>query len=64
MKSEPQSVIEEGRILRAGLRRELLTEDDLMAQLRGQGIDDVAAVKQARVEANGTLTVIQRERKG
>lgn len=63
VRSGPQTVIEDGRILRAGLKRELLTEEDLLAQLRAQGVDDVATVRRAFVEANGSLSVIARGKK-
>lgn len=62
VKSQPQTVVKDGRIVQTGLKRELLTEEDLMAQLREQGIDDVTTVQQARIEANGALSVIPREK--
>lgn len=61
-KSRPRAVIEDGNILHLGLRRELLTKDDLMAQLREQGVEDVSAVQKAYIEANGALSVIMREK--
>lgn len=63
VRSSPEPVIRDGRVLPAGLRRELLTREDLMAQLREQGVEEIAAVRQACVEANGTLSVILREGK-
>ena len=62
MKSPPQAVIQDGRVLSAGLRHELLTRDDLMAQLREQGIDDLSVVKRAFVESNGALSVVTRDK--
>jgi uncharacterized membrane protein YcaP (DUF421 family) len=62
VKSPPQAVIENGRVLPAGLRHELLTRDDLMAQLREQGIDDVSLVQRACVESNGALSVITKDK--
>jgi uncharacterized membrane protein YcaP (DUF421 family) len=54
-------LIEEGRIIRKNLRSEMLTEEELMSQLREQGIEDVSAVKRARLEGDGRLSVIKRE---
>lgn len=62
VKSPPQAVVENGRVLPAGLRHELLTRDDLMAQLREQGIDDVLLVQRAYVESNGALSVITKDK--
>jgi uncharacterized membrane protein YcaP (DUF421 family) len=58
VRSQPSVVVRDGRVVPAGLRRELLTRDDLMAELRGQGIEDLSTVKRAQIEANGTLSVI------
>ncbi len=49
----------DGRILAANLRRELMTRDELMAQLRKQGIEDVGQVKGAWIEADGSVSVIR-----
>ena len=56
----PEQVIRNGSIVKAGLRREMLTEDDLMAQLRLGGITDLTKVQEAYVEENGQISVIQR----
>jgi uncharacterized membrane protein YcaP (DUF421 family) len=45
-------------VLRANLRQELLSLDDLYAKLREQGVDDVAAVKTAFMESDVTISVI------
>jgi uncharacterized membrane protein YcaP (DUF421 family) len=58
VRSQPSVVIEEGQVMPAGLHRELLTRDDLTAQLRAQGIENPSTVKRAQIEANGTLSVI------
>ncbi|RYD61143.1 MAG: DUF421 domain-containing protein [Verrucomicrobiaceae bacterium] len=42
------------------LRRDLPTRGDLMAELRGQGIEDRSTVKRAQIEASGILSVIGR----
>ena len=55
----PLPLVRDGRVLRAHLRRELLTIDDLRAELREQGIDDFAKVKSAFLEANGVISVIR-----
>jgi len=55
----PTLLIYNGRILRENLRRELMTEEELAASLRKQGIDDPAKVKQAILEVDGHLSTIR-----
>jgi uncharacterized membrane protein YcaP (DUF421 family) len=57
----PVQVVRQGRLLRRNMRREYLTEDELMAQLRKQGIEKVEDVKAAYIEGEGQLTVIPRK---
>lgn len=40
------------------MRRELITEDELMSELRQQGVESLADVKQAYMEADGSISVI------
>lgn len=58
--SGPEQVIRNGVILQAGLRREMLTEEDLRAHLRINGINDLSRVREAYVEENGQLSVVER----
>ncbi|MGK5444644.1 DUF421 domain-containing protein [Micromonospora sp. URMC 105] len=54
----PLLLVRDGRILRRNMRRELVTEEELYGQLRQQGIDDVAAVREVRMESDGQFSVI------
>jgi uncharacterized membrane protein YcaP (DUF421 family) len=56
----PVQVMRDGELLRRNMRREYLTEDELMSFLRRQGIEDPSRVKAAWVEGEGRLSVIQR----
>jgi uncharacterized membrane protein YcaP (DUF421 family) len=59
---EPKlKLIENGRLLRQNMRRELVTLDELMAQLRENGLEDCADVKAAYMEANGCISIIKAE---
>jgi uncharacterized membrane protein YcaP (DUF421 family) len=53
-------LIVDGRLIRPTLARELITEEELMSQLRLQGVDDVQDVKSAFLEGNGEISVIKR----
>ncbi len=58
LESQPMRLISNGRVLRKNLESEMITEDELMAQLRMNGIDDPAEVKTATLESNGEISVI------
>lgn len=49
-----------GRVIRKALADELMTEDELMTQLRLQGADQIQQVKSAYLEGNGEISVIRR----
>ena len=55
------TLVKDGRLLRRNMRVEMITEDELMSQLRLQGVDDLAQVKRAHIESDGRISVIQRD---
>jgi len=57
----PTLLIHHGVILRDNLRKERLTEQELAANLRLQGITDMAQVQHAILEVDGQISVIERE---
>jgi uncharacterized membrane protein YcaP (DUF421 family) len=57
----PLLLVKDGRVQRRNLRSEMLTLDDLLEQLREQGVDDVCQVKRCHLEADGHLSVIRQE---
>ena len=59
LQPSPLMLVRNGQVLRANLRREMVTTDELMAAMRQQGIDNIALVKSARMEADGLITVIR-----
>jgi uncharacterized membrane protein YcaP (DUF421 family) len=56
----PLPLVREGRLLRRNMAKELITEEELLSQLRLQGIEDVGRVKAARMEGDGRISVIER----
>jgi uncharacterized membrane protein YcaP (DUF421 family) len=58
----PLVLVRRGRIIARNLRREFVTIPELMASLREQGIDKLADVKMARMEADGAISVIRRKK--
>lgn len=55
---ERKPLVVDGRLIRRTLNEELMTEEELMTQLRLNGIEDPAAVKAAYLEGNGQISVI------
>lgn len=58
MNPAPMPVVFDGRMIKRNMRREMLTREELMTQLRLQGVDKLTDVKRAIVEADGKLSVI------
>ena len=54
----PTVVISEGRLVWENLRREHLTEDEVLAALREHGLGDPKEVKMAILEVDGSLSVV------
>ncbi|MEO8626563.1 MAG: YetF domain-containing protein [Betaproteobacteria bacterium] len=52
-------LIKNGEMQRRNLRREFISPDELMSQLREQGIDKLAQVKRCYMEPSGTISVIK-----
>jgi len=59
IESPPLILIYKGKILRRNLRAEMLTTEELMSQLREQGIEDIAKVRCARLEGDGRISIIR-----
>ena len=57
----PLLLIKNGRLLRRNMRREMITEDELLAELRKDGVDQLAEVAEARMEGDGKISVIKRD---
>jgi uncharacterized membrane protein YcaP (DUF421 family) len=55
----PLVLVRRGRIMARNLRREYVTVPELMAGLREHGIDKLAEVKMARMEPDGSISVIR-----
>jgi uncharacterized membrane protein YcaP (DUF421 family) len=57
---ERKPLVVNGRVIRKNLAKELMTEDELMTQLRLQGVEHIQDVKAANLEGNGEISVIKR----
>ena len=51
----PLLLVRNGRMLRRSMRREMITEEELRAELRKDGVDALADVVEARMEGDGKM---------
>lgn len=54
-------LIDHGHIIREHLRQEMITEDEVRAALRKEGVEDLSQIKLAYLEADGHISVIRYE---
>ena len=57
LKPPALTLVKDGRVISAAMRKEMISEDELEGQLREQGVEDVTSVKLARLEGDGRLSV-------
>lgn len=55
----PLRLVEDGRLLTENMRREHITEEELMSQLRHQGFDDLTRIRAVYVEGDGRFSALQ-----
>jgi uncharacterized membrane protein YcaP (DUF421 family) len=58
LEGEPVVVVHEGRFIGPIMRRERMTEDEVLGAAREQGIDDLSTVRVAILENEGKLSFI------
>lgn len=63
MEAQPIILVKNGRMLHKNMRREYITQSELLSQLREQGIDKLSQVKRARLESDGKLSLIEMDQK-
>jgi len=57
----PVTLVRDGRILWRNLRREKMSREELISHMRESGTDDPAAVKLARIEPDGHVSVVLKD---
>lgn len=60
----PLPLVENGKMNRRNMRRELVTEDELTSQLRQQGIDKIEDVERCMMEGDGSISIIKKDSDG
>ena len=61
MRPPPLLLIDRGRLMRQNMKKELITEEELFALLREQGVDDFRKVRRCYIEGDGQLSVLPGE---
>jgi uncharacterized membrane protein YcaP (DUF421 family) len=61
LRPSPLLLIKDGRIQRRNLRQEMITEEELIEQLREQGVETVEEVKKSHIEGDGHISVITKD---
>lgn len=64
MEGEPLVLVQDGEIVARNMRRERLTVEELVAEARSNQIADLAGIRFAVLETNGTISFIERDRPG
>jgi uncharacterized membrane protein YcaP (DUF421 family) len=54
-------IVNEGKMIIKNMRRELITKEELMTEVRKQGLDALNKVKRAYMEPDGSITIIKNE---
>jgi uncharacterized membrane protein YcaP (DUF421 family) len=57
----PLLIVKNGSTIDRHLKRELITDDELMSQLRQQGVEYLTEVKKAYLEADGSISVLKKD---
>ncbi len=61
LEPQPLRLVKDGQLLLRNMRREFISEDELWAQLRQEGVDRLDQVKAVYLEADGNFSVIRKE---
>jgi uncharacterized membrane protein YcaP (DUF421 family) len=61
LEEAPTLLIKNGKVLKKNLNAEMLSEDELRAQLRLKEVSHPADVKEARLESEGDISVIKKD---
>lgn len=57
----PRPLIKDGEIVQKTARREFLTKDEILSQLRLNGFQELSEVKAAYLEPSGQISFVPRE---
>lgn len=61
MEPSPICLVDDGRILKRNMRKQFVTRDELMEELRQNGVESLSDVKRVYLESDGEVSVIRRD---
>ena len=56
----PRLLVRDGQFIRRNMRRELISEEELLTELREQGAENLKDVKRAALEGDGRISVLKK----
>lgn len=59
LKARPRKLIENGKLDRKTMLREFMTVEEVQAQMRLHGIEDIALIRHAYIEPNGMISIVR-----
>jgi hypothetical protein len=54
-------LVRDGKLQRRNMRREFITDEELNAKIRHEGVEDIASVKRMYLEADGEMSLIRND---
>lgn len=60
LRHQPLAIIRDGQLLRDNARAHLLTHHEIMGRLREEGLTSLDQVKEARLEQDGSFSIVPR----
>lgn len=55
----PLLLVKDGKMIRKNLEKEFISDEELMSQLRQQGVEDISLVRECYLETNGHFSVLR-----
>jgi len=63
IRPSPLLLIKNGELMRRNLQKEMITKEELMSQLREQGVEKIEEVKNCNMEGDGKISVVTNDQK-
>lgn len=60
LEAKALTLVVDGRMNRRNMRKEMISQDELMSALRQEGVDQVEQVKLATMESDGNISVVKK----